>query len=222
MSIHRLALINPNTNAATTAAMTAIAEEAAAGSATITGISAPFGAPLITNAAALEIAADAVMALTPDLRAGRFGGVIVAAFGDPAVLALRDAVDIPVTGIAEAGMAAAAMGGRVFSVVTTTPDLVDAITNAAQRYGHGAEFRGVRLTPGDPASLMAEPERLLDAMALACQGAIDDLGAEAIVIGGGPLARVARILKDRFAIPIIEPVPEAVRLALRRVGDDTA
>ncbi|WP_204275490.1 hypothetical protein, partial [Enterobacter hormaechei] len=57
----RLLLINPNTNAATTEAMVAIAR----GSMTriaIDGMTAPFGVPLITNAAELTTAAEAVTA----------------------------------------------------------------------------------------------------------------------------------------------------------------
>jgi Asp/Glu/hydantoin racemase len=116
----RLALINPNTSAETTAAMVEIAREAAAGKAEIAGFTAPFGAPLITTPDALANAAKAVLALAPGLK-GHFDGVIVAAFGDPAVLSLKDALECPVTGIAEAGMLKADEDGRAFAVVTTTP-----------------------------------------------------------------------------------------------------
>ena len=211
----RLALINPNTSAETTAAMLEIAREAAAGKAEIAGFTAPFGAPLITTPDALAQSAKAVMTLAPDLK-GHFDGVIVAAFGDPAVLSLKDALECPVTGIAEAGMLKADEDGRPFAVVTTTPKLVEAIAAAADGYGHRENFRGVRLTPGDPAEVMADPDRLLKALEIACQEAIAQLGAEALVIGGGPLARAARALQPHFTVPIIEPVPEAVRLAISR------
>ncbi|MFY7959214.1 MAG: aspartate/glutamate racemase family protein [Elsteraceae bacterium] len=211
----RLALINPNTSAETTATMVEIARESAAGKADIVGFTAPFGASLITTPDALAESAKAVMALAPELK-GNFDGAIVAAFGDPAVLSLKDALECPVTGIAEAGMLKADEHGRAFAVVTTTPRLVEAIAAAADGYGHRENFRGIRLTPGDPAEVMADPDRLLKALAIACQEAIDQLGAEALIIGGGPLARAARALQPHFAVPIIEPVPEAVRLAISR------
>jgi len=211
----RLALINPNTNAETTTAMVEIAREAAAGKAEIVGFTASFGQALITTPDALAESARAVMALAPELK-GKFDGVIVAAFGDPAILSLKDALECPVTGIAEAGMLKAEEKGRAFAVVTTTPKLVEAIAAAADGYGHRESFRGVRITPGDPAEVMADPDRLLRALKIACEEAISRLGAEAVVIGGGPLARVARALKSLFSIPIIEPVPEAVHLAILR------
>lgn len=211
----RLALINPNTNAAATSAMVEIAREAAGGAAEVQGFSAPFGASLITTPTALAESAKAVLSLAGALT-GRFDGVLVAAFGDPALEGLRALIDCPATGIAEAGMAAAGADDRPFAVVTTTPHLADSIAALALRYGHEKTYRGIGITEGDPAIVMADPDRLLAALEAACLKAIAELGAEAIVIGGGPLARAARHLKTRFSVPIIEPVPEAVKLALRR------
>jgi allantoin racemase len=212
----RLLLINPNTSAATTAAMVEIARDEAAGSTTIDGLTAPSGAPLITGEAALEAAARAVGSLSPAILADGPDGVIVSAFGDPGLDALRAVLPMPVTGIAEAGMAEAGQGGRRFCVVTTTPDLKAAIERTARRHGHAENFAGVWLTSGDPAALMNDPARLVEALRKACLQAIREADVAAIVIGGGPLAVAARALKDKIGVPLIEPVPCAVRLALKR------
>lgn len=207
-----LILVNPNTSPATTEAMLQIARQAAPGQ-DIAGLTAPFGAALITGEVALAEAARAVTSLAPLLGDG--DGVIVAAFGDPGLTALRARLAVPVTGIAEAGMAEAAMGGRRFAVVTTTPDLVAAIARTAAAYGHAGHFAGTHLTPGDPLDVMADPGRLVEALDEACRRAIRD-GAEAIVIGGGPLAVAARALAGTLDVDLVEPVPAAVRLALGR------
>ncbi|UOM35231.1 aspartate/glutamate racemase family protein [Acuticoccus sp. I52.16.1] len=210
----RIALVNPNTSAATTAAMVAIAQEAA-GDVPVRGLTAPFGAPLITEPAALAVAAEAVASLAPDLAAA--DAVIVAAFGDPGLDALRARLASPVTGLAEAGMAEAAAEGRRFAVVTTTPDLAAAIAAIAARYGH-RRFAGTWLTPGDAAARMADPDALVVALGEACRAAVEEGGAEAIVIGGGPLAQAARALAGTVGVPLIEPVPAAVRLSLTRLA----
>lgn len=209
----RITLVNPNTSKATTAAMVAIAEEAA-GQAAVEGVTAPFGVPLITEPQALATAAEAMRALAPSL--SRAQAVIVSAFGDPGLEDLRAALPCPVTGIAEAGMAEAGAGGRRFAVVTTTPGLVDSIAASAARHGHTA-FAGTWTTPGDPAALMADPVALTRALAEACARAVAEGGAEALVIGGGPLARAARVLAATSPAPLIEPVPAAVRLTLARL-----
>ncbi|KAF0123230.1 MAG: hyuE [Xanthobacteraceae bacterium] len=186
----RLLLINPNTSQATTQAMVGIARESAP-SVEIDGLSAPFGVPLITGPAELAIGRDAVVTLMAARPPFGYQGVIVAAFGDPALDELRRTVAVPVTGIAEAGMAEAAHHGR-FAVVTTTPDLTESIAARADAYGHGDSFLGTVLT------------------------AVRQLGARAIVIGGGPLAVAAREIANQLPVPVIEPVPAAVRLAIRR------
>ncbi len=214
----RLILINPNTSQATTQALLEIARESAQGGAVVDGLTAPFGASLIVDEEALAIAAEAVFSLCRTVRAANPAGVIVAAFGDPGHARLAAALACPVTGIAEAGMAQAAQGGRRFSVVTTTPGLTHAITRAAERYGHAHLLLGVRVTPGDPQALMGDPQRLQDALEQACEDAIHQDGAQAIIIGGGPLAVAARALKNQFPVQIVEPVPAAVRLAMRRAA----
>jgi Asp/Glu/hydantoin racemase len=215
----RIVLVNPNTSAATTAAMAAIAEEEAAGRAEVEGVTAHIGAPLITDLGALAVAAGAVVALAPALAGA--DAVIVAAFGDPGLDELRGQLPCPVTGIAEAGMAEAGVGGRRFAVATTTPALRDVIAATAARHGHDA-FAGTWTTPGDPTALTADANALVRALDAACRAAIAEGGAEAVVIGGGPLARAARVLAGTLPVPLIEPVPAAVRLSLVRLHPEGA
>ncbi|TYC53033.1 hypothetical protein FMN50_15740 [Rhodobacterales bacterium] len=204
-----IALVNPNTSQATTDAMVAIARGALP-AAPVTGFTAPFGAPLISNEEALAVAADAVLSIDYGAVEG-LEGVIVAAFGDPGLEALSQKLSVPVVGIAQSGMLAAAEGGRWFSVVTTTPDLVKAIEKRAASYGIGPQLASVRLTDGNLMETMADPELLVSRLAAAIDNAIRLDGAEAILIGGGPLAVAARTLADRVSVPLIEPVPEAAR-----------
>jgi allantoin racemase len=210
----KIALVNPNTSMEFTLRMVAIAAREAGTRAEVTGHTARFGVPLITDTAALSVAAEAVAALAPALLEAH--AAIVAAFSDPGLDALRGALPYPVTGIAEAGMAEAAKDGRRFAVVTTTPALIEAIAATAARHGH-RRFAGTWTTPGDPVALTANAAALDEALATAIAAAIADGGAEAVVIGGGPLAEAARALASRTPVPLIEPVPAAVRLSLERL-----
>jgi allantoin racemase len=212
----RVLLINPNTNRATTETMVEIAR-ASDRHARIEGVTARTGAPLLVDEALLAQGAQAVVELVRATDFARYDGGIVAAFGDPGLEAARAICRVPLVGIAEAAMAEAAADGRRFVVVTTTPRLVRAIERKAAAYGHDAAFGGVRLTDGDINSLMADPAALEAALARACERTIAEDGAEAIVIGGGPLAVVARALAGRFAVPIVEPIPAAMRLLRAQV-----
>ena len=213
----RLLLVNPNTNAATTALMVGIAQGAAPPGVTIQGATAASGAPLILDAAMLATAAGAVQLLLAATDLAPFAGVIVAAFGDPKLAAARTTAPIPVTGIAEAAMAEAASHGR-FAIVTTTPLLAEAIGARAAAYGHAAAYAGTWLTEGQAGTLMADPAGLEAALEGAIRRAVAEGAPDAVIIGGGPLAAAAAALRPRLAIPIIEPVPAAVALAVRRAG----
>ena len=211
----RLLLVNPNTNTRTTAAMVGIAQAAAPRGVTVEGATAASGAPLILDPAMLAVAAEAVQALIAATDLSPFAGIVVAAFGDPGLQALRASAAIPATGIAEAAMAEAAAHGR-FAVITTTPLLAEAIGRRAVAYGHGDAFAGTWLTEGDAPHLMADPDRLASALEAAIGRATAETAPDAVIIGGGPLAAAAAVLRPRLALPIIEPVPAAIRLALRR------
>lgn len=211
----RIALINPNTDPAITRQMVRIA--ARHGETAIEGLTAPFGAPLITTPQALDRAAEAVAAMLPQL--ARYEGVIVSAFGDPGRDALAQGLGRPVVGIAEAAMAEARRLAGRFAVVTTTPALIDRIGQRAERLGHRAAYAGCWVTGGDPVDLTAAPDRLCRALHGACLAALaDEPSIGAIIIGGGPLAEAAETLAASVPVPVIGPIPAAMRLLLARLA----
>jgi allantoin racemase len=216
--VTRIALINPNANADTTARMTAIACEAAGPGAAFEGFTAKAGPLIVTDEAALEAAALLVIERGVELEAAGFQGVLIAGFGDPGLERLRRRLGIPVTGIAEAGMKEAARGGRRFSIVTTTPDLKAAIVKRAVGLGHGNSLVSVRITGGDAATVMSDPVLLERALLRCSEAAISEDGAEAILIGGGPLATAARAIAPMLAVPLVEPVAAGALLACARGG----
>jgi allantoin racemase len=208
-----LLLLNPNTSERTTHLMLDVAARGLPAGVTLRGETAAHGAPMIVTEADLPGSAAEVIrmggAAGPEVSA-----IIVAAFGDPGAAALRDRVSVPVIGIGEASMREAASGGRRFGIATTTPALVGAIQTMVEQLDLGCWFTGARVPNGDPLVLAADPPRQEAALARAASDCFDLDGAEAVVIGGGPLSAVARALRERFGSRIIEPVPAAVRRAL--------
>jgi Asp/Glu/hydantoin racemase len=213
----RIVLVNPNTSALLTTLMVEIARECAPVNLQIEGLTVPFGAQLITCDAELDEAADAVRGLAPEL-ARRADAVIVSAFGDPGADELARSLRQPVVGIAEAGMRAAAAQGRRFAVVTHTGRLVKRMALRADEVGLGTHCVGVLATEGDPVALMTTPVKLESGLLVLAKRAVAELGAQAIVIGGGPLGRSAIALRDKVGVPVIEPIPEAVRHLAELLG----
>jgi len=214
--MRHILLINPNSSAATTDMMVAIAAAELPAGFVIDGVSATRGPSMIVNDVELVAAASEV---ERNWRAAgdHYAGVIISAFGDPGIDGVRDASRVPVAGICEASMLEAAHGGRRFGVATVTPELATAIAGRASALGLAHLYSGIRLTEGDPRVLAADPEALEQALAIAVQECIELDGAQAVVIGGGPLGQAAIALARRFSVPVIAPIPAAVRDLLRQL-----
>lgn len=207
-------LINPNASAATTAMMAALVAEALPPGLALEAVTAPAGPTMIVNEAELAAAAPGVVAL--GTAAGAIAGVIVAAFGDPGLEALRARLSVPVVGIFEASCREAARDGRRFAIATVTPGLADVMRRKVAQLGLADRFQGVWLTSGDPERLAADPARLEEALA-AEVGRCFAEGAEAVIIGGGPLGRAAAGLERRFASPVIAPLTAAAHAIAKAV-----
>jgi allantoin racemase len=214
---HRILLINPNSNQATTAMMVRIAQSAASGDIEIIGATAPHSPQMIVDPGALAAAGPQVVEVGSGLSKD-VSGIIVSAFGDPGIADLRQKVSIPVVGIAEASMLEASKNGRRFGVATTTPKLAASITAKAAELGVAKFFTGVRLTSGDPVQLAAEPDRMTEALRQAVSECVELDKAEAVVIGGGPLGNAATALTPMFTIPVIAPIPAAVHRLMGILG----
>jgi Asp/Glu/hydantoin racemase len=219
--LKKILLINPNTSSNTTAMMVAIARSCVPDDVVVTGATAMRGPPMITTPAALAAAADEVVEIGTR-EADGVSGIIVGAFGDPGLEALKRIVSIPAVGICEAAMIEAAAGGRRFGVATVTPDLAEPITKRARDLGLLHLFTGIRLTPGDPVALTADPARLQASLAEAVAKCFDHDHAEAVIIGGGPLGQAATALARSFERPIIAPIPSAVRRLMAVPGNRQA
>ena len=114
-------------------------------------------------------------------------------------------------------MLAAAENGRRFGVATTTPLLEAKIDALPEALGLRSRYTGTRFAEGDPQELMRDPARLRAALAGAVEACIAQDGAEAVIIGGGPLGEAARELQPMFTVPIIAPIPSAVARIIRLI-----
>ncbi|HZP78284.1 MAG TPA: aspartate/glutamate racemase family protein [Pseudolabrys sp.] len=212
----RVLLINPNSSAETTAMMVAIAQDAMGGELAVDGATATRAPSMIVLARELAAAASEVVEIGVAKAAGA-AGIIVSAFGDPGLDALRREIAIPAVGICEGSMLEAAAGGRRFGVATVTPDLAGPIEGRVRALGLAPLYTGIRLTPGDPRVLASNADRLEKALAAAVADCIHRDGAQAVIIGGGPLGQAAIGLARSFPEPIIAPIPAAVRLLRARM-----
>lgn len=216
-----IVLINPNSNAAATESMTALAQEAAGEKARIVGRTNDAAPRLLTTPEDMIQATNGVVEIGRQA-AESDGSVafIISAFSDPGLAELREALpDAIVVGIGEEAFHEAARDGRLFAIVTITPDpaLIESFQARAD-LGYAEQYKGVRVTPGDPKELVEKPEQLDAALAKAVEKAISEDGAEAVIMGGGPLSAPAMRIQPRFDVPLVVAVTAATNAALKKLA----
>lgn len=211
-----IALLNPNTNQRTTDFMTAIANSVSPDQPEFEGHTMLLGPSVVTDETALASAARQIITIGENLARHGVSGILISGFGDPGLTELRQRLTIPVTGIAEAGMRKAAEDGRRFSIITTTPSLHDSIDRTAANYGYADNLASIRITDGEPMQTMSDPHNMTKLLLDVAHHCIQYDGAQALLIGGGPLAIAAKTIEQAIEVPIIEPVSEGARLAIER------
>ncbi|MET9628864.1 aspartate/glutamate racemase family protein [Lentzea sp. NPDC006480] len=200
-------VVNPNTSQEMTALVERSAKAVAGSDTSVYAVSPAMGP------ASIESHYDealSVPGLLTEIAAGEVSGVdgyVVACFGDPGIDAARELARGPVVGIAEAAMRTAAYLGRGFTVVTTLSRTRGRARDLAERYGMRGLCLGVHaceipvLELGDSA---------LSAVTSACARAVEEDGADAVVLGCAGMTDWAAPIAEAIGVPVVDGVQAAV------------
>ena len=214
----KILLINPNTSTAMTERMAEAAASALAPDASVTALTAARGLPYIASRAEAQLAGAAVLETLAEHQAGHDAAVI-AAFGDPGLVAARELFDLPVVGMAEAAMLTACMLGQRFAIVTFSRKLMawyeDAVHQArlhdrcAGLFAAESEFRSV-----------TEVQHELESEIVALARRAAERGADTVILAGAPLTGLAARVREAVPVPLVDPLAAALgqAQALVRLG----
>lgn len=208
----RLLLINPNISDSVSELIRAEAQRSASAGTEIEVVTAPFGVAYIETRFEALIGAYAAAQLAAEHHE-RFDAVVVAAFGDPGLSGLREALPCPVTGLTEAALASACLLGHRFSIVAISQRIRAWYRESVESYGLAsrlASIRGLDEPLADIGNVQGNQGERLVALAERC---VAEDGADVIVLAGAPLAGLARSLCDRLPVPSVDGVSSAVRHA---------
>ena len=208
----RILLLNPNTSVELTEIMAQVARAAVSPGVVIDAITAPRGAPYIATRAEALIGGAVALEMLAE-REGEFDAAIMAAFGDPGLGGAREMMERPVIGLAEASMLTACMLGGKFSIVSFSPTLGPWFAECVEQHGLRSRLASIRLLDSPFSAIGAvrdEKESLLVDLA---RRAVEEDGADVVVLAGAPLAGLAARVRDRIEVPVIEGIAAAVRQA---------
>jgi len=207
----RITVINPNTSAELTEAITLAAREVSGPDVTVRGVNPADGVPSVESHAEEAIAAVGVLAQVREHQADT-DAYVVACFGDTGVQAAREVATCPVVGMTEAALQTACLVAHRFVVVTLPARTVahsDRVIRAL-----GLEHRCSVVAVDVPvADLVGGSTHLLEVFTDAARTAMAEDGAEAVVLGCAGLADLVGPLSEALGVPVVDGVAAAVGIA---------
>lgn len=208
----RLLIVNPNTNETVTGWLADEARRAVGERAEIVALNAPSGlTALETPAHVAHAAATVVETITARKD---IAGALIAAFGDPGLIDARQSAPIPVAGLGEAGLRAAAAGGRRFAIVTLGNAMAGPIRARAEALGIREQLASLRILPVSIPELVARRSALLPMITEAVEASRIEDQADAVLLGGAPFAGLAQPLSSTLGLPVLDGVAAAIESLL--------
>ena len=206
----RLLIVNPNTSVSVTRWLAEEAKRVAGGRAEIAAVNAPSGLSAIQTPDDLLQAAKVIVGTIEADAAADVA--IVAAFGDPGLTEARARLSIPVMGLGEAGLRAAA--SRRFSIVTLGEEMRAALVERVRSLGLEDRLAEIRILPVSIPEMIANREAHLGTL----DDAIRACAGDAVLLGGAPLAGLGVKMAKETGLTVLDGVEASVTAALQISG----
>lgn len=207
----RLLLINPNISDSVTTLIAEEARRAAAPGTQITALTAPFGVAYIETRFEALVGAYAAAQLAGEHHA-QHDAVVIAAFGDPGLAGLREVLPVPVLGLTESALASACLLGKRFSIIAISQRIRAWYREVVQANGLEGRLASIRALDRPIAAIGGVQQEHAAALRTLCEQAVDEDGADVLILAGAPLAGLARSLAGQLPVPV--PVVDGVSSAV--------
>lgn len=207
-------LINPNTSEHVTQRLLTQAKLVAGESVTIHAYTAETGPAIISSRSENAIALGEMLRLAATHQNGH-DVLVLGVSIDTGLMALREMLDIPVVGMAEAALVTASMLGGKIGCLTLGASMVPVYEELTASYGFAqrvSKWRAIEM-PSAFSVTDADPQ-VAKALIEACEQLVQQDGSDVIVLCGAVLAGYARQVSAAVGVPVVDPMQAAVLQAL--------
>jgi allantoin racemase len=209
----KIFVINPNTSQTMTDHIR-VALEAVKRSDTELTVTCPDRGP-----ETIESAYDEAFAIPPTLGLVKkandegYDAVILACFSDPGLEAAREVSVIPVIGIEESTLHMAAMLGAKFSIMTPRKQRIPSKCEHVHIRGLSHFLASVRSLDLTVAETDSDPAKTKQRLMDVAKVAVEEDGAEVIVMGCAGMAGYAREIEETLSVKVLDPAAVALKTA---------
>ncbi|SIT27399.1 aspartate/glutamate racemase family protein [Achromobacter sp. MFA1 R4] len=213
---YRLLVVNGNTTATLTDSLAGQGRTFFGTAVQLRSVTAPFGPAYVASRADAALSAHAVLAAVECEAAQAelpFEACVLACFGEPGIGAVRERLNAPVVGMAEASIMTAMQRGDRYAIVTVGQRWPGMLREQIRQLGVESRCAGIRALPGNALDYAS---RSSDAAATVA-GALDaaaEQGADVVILAGAALAGYLPSLPRPPRVPVIDSYRAALAQAL--------
>lgn len=159
---------------------------------------------------------ESIISLAVDAEKNGYDGIYVDCFGSPGVAIVRELVDIPVLGGFDSAVLMASSIAQKFSIVTVVPSVIPLIEDEIRELGMSQNITSIRDVQM-PVKDLGNKEKLIEHLFEQSKLAIEQEGAEAIVLGCTGMIDVvdavaSKLKAANLPAPVVDPSHAAITM----------
>jgi len=206
----RILVINPNTSESVTDLIAQEANRVASPGTDLIFATAQMGMAYIETRLEALIGGYATACIAAE-RHGTYDGLVVAAFGDPGLLGIKELCSVPVVGMTEAALASSSLLGQRFSIIAISSRIKAWYLESVERSHLTTRLASIRTLQNPLRDIGSIQDDYSDRLKELAQLTVNEDGADSIILAGAPLAGLARKLKAELPVPVVDGVSSAVK-----------
>jgi allantoin racemase len=210
--MRRILVINPNTSRSMTEDIKRSAERCAWPGTELSFTNPQEGLAVIETNLDDSISAIGALEIVAQER-DQYDAFVIAASPDPGMFALREVTDKPVVGIGQSPLLLASLLGRRFSILGHWLGDKPRSEDKAEKYKLDHLLASVIPCGVSPLNIHGNHESRLDQLISLGRTAIEQDGAEVLVLTGAAFAGMHLELSERLGVPVLEGIACAIKLA---------
>lgn len=218
----KLLLINPNTSEFVTERAVTAARAVITKGTVVDGVTGTFGAPIINSEADLAIGAYSALELAAKHAHG-YDAIGLAVSFDCGLEAVREILDVPVVGLAEASVRQALNHGGRFAVISFAKRTQPLYLKLMRKYTDPANIAMVECLPALPTRVLQDPNELRVRVEEIVAEVTRDSGCDSVVLLATAFAGLTADLSSD--IPVIDCVTAMIGtleecVSIPKVGEE--
>jgi len=209
----KIMVLNPNTSAVITERISGVVHALARPETQVQVMSIPHGPEALESFYDEALAVPYALEVVKEAEAQGYDAVVLAAFCDPGIEALKEISSIPVYGLEEASFSVALLLGNRFGILTEKKSKEAVKAREVRKHGLESRFASVRALNMGVLEIAADPQRAKQTAIGLARRMMEEDGAEVIIMGCASMAGYSQDLERELNIPILDPVAVTFKLA---------